>query len=408
MRLSLAILSSSCFVGRAACRSVVVAALLVVVLPACSQDSGVGLGRGPAAEAAATVVAASATRGPIRVVGHYAGELRANAQAELAAEVSGVVRRVDVRLGDSVKKGQTLATIDQVVYQQRVAELQAAVQLAMASLEEADVRYRNLRAELKRKAPLLAEKLVTEREIEDLEAQVTAAKQQVEVARASVDQNRARLGTASTSLNDTHLRAPFDGTIAERYVDIGSHVSAAEPLFRLVDTTEIYVRLRLPERDAGLVRGGMPVTLRVDSMAGAELAGTVGRIAPAVDPATRTLRVDVLPAEGVSWAGLRPGMYARAEIVLAAEAETLVVPRQAVVKQRDGSYSVWRISAEGTADERVVRVGLQGPDQTQVLEGLSAGDRIVLRGQERLAAGMKVVLARDSQLAVEPPSGGTP
>jgi RND family efflux transporter MFP subunit len=196
--------------------------------------------------------------------------------------------------------------------------------------------------------------------------------------------------------------------IAERYVDIGSHVSAAEPLFRLVDTTEIYVRLRLPERDAGLVRNGMPVILRVDSMAGAELDGAVGRIAPAVDPATRTLRVDVLPAQGADWTGVRPGMYARAEIVLAAEEDVLTVPRQAVVKERDGTYSVWRISAEATADERLVRVGLQGQQRTQILDGLTAGDRIVLRGQERLAPGMKVVLARDSEVQTEAPAQGNP
>ena len=351
-----------------------------------------------------TVEAIQPERGEFVVWGDYPGEFVSDGMAELSSEVGGRVTSVEVRLGDVVKKGDTLAVVDPVSYQQRVREVRATVSLSEAGLEEAKVQLENMRRELERKQPLLAQKLVTEREIEDLQARVSAAEQRLEIARATVEQNKARLGSARDTLSDTRIRAPFAGTLAERYVDVGAHVNPGEPMFRLVDDQEIYLRLRVPETESGLVKPGMAVEIRVDAMGGQQILGVVGRVAPAVDPATRTLRVDVVKPEDASgWEAVKPGMYARSRLQLGERDSALTLDNQAILKGRDAARFVWVI-ADGQAEKRTITTGLKGRQRTEILEGLAEGEHVVLRGMEKLVPGAKVALARRADEAPAAPA----
>lgn len=332
---------------------------------------------------AATVMGHPIAAAPFEVKRDYGGEFVSDAMADLSAEVSGVVREVNVRLGDPVVKDQVLAVVDPVVFQQRVKELQASVNLAEAGVEEARTQLQNLQADLNRKKPLLARNLVTAREIEDLESQVAVGAQRISVAQATVDQNRARLATGRDNLQDTKVRAPFEGVVAERYVDMGNHVSAGQPLFRVVDDTEKYLQLRVAEHDSGMIEQGMKVTLRVDALGGDLVEGVVARIAPAVDPQTRTLRIDVVKGTDANWGRIKPGMYARAQIIIASKDSAILAPSQAIQKDRDGSRYVWKV-VDGKSLKTVIQPGLRDRDQTEVLEGLSVGEIIVVRGHEKL------------------------
>lgn len=373
-------------------------ALASVVLVACTKENKEqpkgGPGGGMQITKSVTIEAVSPIREDFRVWGDYPGEFVSDGMAELSSEVAGRVKSVSVRLGDVVKKGDTLAVVDPVSYQQRVRELRASVSLSNASLEESKVALENLRRELERKRPLMAQKLVTEREIEDLQARVRGAEQRLEIARATVEQNRARLGSAQDELSDTRVRAPFDGTIAERYVDVGTHVGPAQPMFRVVDDQEIYLRLRVPETESGLVQPGMQVQIRVDALGGDEVGGVVGRVAPAVDPATRTLRVDVTRAEGADWTRLKPGMYARARLELGHRENALTIDNQSILKNRDGSRFVWVVE-DGKADPRIVTTGLKGQMRTEITDGLTEGERVVLRGIEKLRPGIEVTFVNE-------------
>lgn len=365
------------------------------------KKGGGGWGGGMNVTKSVTVEAIAPERENFEVWGDYPGEFVSDGMAELSSEVAGRVKEVNVRLGDVVKKEQALAVVDPVTYQQRVRELRASVSLAEASLEEAKVQVDNLRRELERKRPLLSQKLVTEREIEDLEARVRGAEQRQQIAQATIDQNQARLGSARDSLDDTRVRAPFDGTIAERYVDVGAHVAPGQPMFRVVDDQEIYLRLRVPETESGLVRPGMEVEVRVDALGGEKIPGVVGRVAPAVDPATRTLRVDVTKPEGASWDGIKPGMYARARLQLGKRENALTLDNQAILKERDASRFVW-IVEDGKANKRTITTGLKGRDATEVVDGLKDGERVVLRGVEKLRPGTEVSFVNEQKAPAAP------
>ncbi len=350
---------------------------------------------------AATVMGHTIVAAPFQVKRDYGGEFVSDAMADLSAEVSGVVREVNVRLGDPVDKDQVLAVVDPVVFQQRVKELQASVNLAEAGVEEARTQLQNLQADLNRKKPLLARNLVTAREIEDLESQVAVGAQRISVAQATVDQNRARLATGRDNLQDTKVRAPFAGVVAERYVDMGNHVTAGQALFRVVDDTEKYLQLRVAEHDSGMIEQGMKVTLRVDALGGDLVEGVVARIAPAVDPQTRTLRIDVVKGTDANWGRIKPGMYARAQIIIASKDSALLAPSQAIQKDRDGSRYVWKV-VDGKSLKTVIQPGLRDRDQTEVLEGLSVGDIIVVRGHEKLTDDGIVQLVANEPSKVKP------
>lgn len=335
------------------------------------------------------------------VWGDYPAEFVSDGMAELSSEVSGKVKVVNVRLGDTVKEGDVLGVVDPVTYATRVKELRASVNLSEASLGEARAHLANLQSELDRKKPLMARKLVTEREVEDLESQLRAAQQRVEIARATIDQNQARLSSARNSLSDTNVRAPFTGVVAERYVDVGAHVSPGQPMFRVVDDQEIYLRLRVPETESGLVQREMAVEVRVDALGGQSITGTVGRVAPAVDPATRTLRVDVVRPEGEGWDQVKPGMYARARLQLGNRPGALVLDNQAILKGSDASLYVW-VVIDGKVEKRPIMTGLRGRQKTEIVDGLALGTPVVLRGIEKLRPGSEVTLVNQP----EAPSDG--
>ncbi len=377
--------------------------MALLALAACDGDSKASDG-GPGKmkiAPAATVMGHTVASTPFEVKRDYGGEFVSDAMADLSAEVSGVVREVNVRLGDPVAKDQVLAVVDPVVYQQRVKELQASVNLAEAGVEEARAQLQNLQADLNRKKPLLARNLITAREVEDLESQVAVGSQRISVAQATVDQNRARLATGRDNLQDTKVRAPFAGVVAERFVDMGNHVAAGQPLFRVVDDTEKYLQLRVAEHDSGMVDAGMKVTLRVDALGGDLVEGVVARIAPAVDPQTRTLRIDVVKGTDANWGRIKPGMYARAQIIIASKESAILAPSQAIQKDRDGSRYVWKV-VDGKSLKTVVEPGLRDRDQTEILEGLLPGDIIVVRGHEKLTPEGEVQLVGGDSAKVSP------
>ena len=370
-----------------------VAALLAMMMVAggCKPSESSAGPKGPkmagGGEVRASVETVEVERGPFAVQGDYAGEFQSDGMAELSSDIAGRVITIEANIGDKVEQGQVLAEVDATPTQQRVRELNASVLMSRASLEEARVQLANLRSDLARKEPLLERQMITEREIEELRSQISAAEQRVAVAEATIAQNEARLASAREDLRNTKIRAPFDGLVGERYVDRGTYVSPGQTIFRVIDDSDIYVSVRIPERDAPRVKTETPVTLRVGALGSAPLQGKIHRIAPALDPATRSLRVDVvLDDESVR---IRPGMYARVSMELGSVEDAITVSSQAILRERDGTPYVWKV-VDGEATRQEIVLGLVGEQRTQVVEGLDESVSVVLRGHEKLQDGSKV------------------
>lgn len=391
-------------------------AATVLLLIGCSGDDDEDSGGPPPGmmngddDVTVTVETVEVQRGPFSVTGDYAGEIRSEQMTELSAEVSGRLETLAVDVGDTVSAGDLLAEIDDTSLRQNVRQLQANAAVARASREEANVNLENMQSELDRKKPLVDRDIVSEREIEQLENSVRSAEQQMAVADAQIEETEARLATAREDLRNTELRAPFDGKIGMRYVDRGTFVGPEQPLFQLVDDSELYLTVQVPERHAANVDMETPATIRIGALGQMEVEGQIRRIAPVVDSSTRSLRVDV-EIQQQEDVVLRPGMFARVRLRLGHSDDALTINNQALLNDTDGTPYVWKADDGEARRVEFSSLGLQSRERTQIVDELQEGDRIVLRGHERLEEGYKLRDLEGGDIELDetaPAPGGQP
>jgi len=292
----------------------------------------------------------------------YSGTIEAENTASLAFGVAGTVRRVLVREGDQVSKGQLLAELNQEEY----ASLLAG---ADASLLEA-------RDQARRSQQLFKVESLTEREL----VQATTGLQRAEA--------NARL--ARKHLADVYLRAPFAGLIAAKLVEPGVSAMPGAPAFSLIKTAQVFARAVVPEAEIGGMRRGMTVQVLVPAL-GREVRGTVQVINPVADPTSRSFYLKVLlPNPGLR---LLPGMLTSLRIPLPAgqTAAVVAVAPQLVVQEADGASVVYVADAAGqTARRRRVVLGPVQGQQVVVSQGLAAKEHVIVAGQQRLHDGQAI------------------
>jgi membrane fusion protein (multidrug efflux system) len=197
-----------------------------------------------------------------------------------------------------------------------------------------------------------------------------------------VERNRLTLADARRELGYTQVRAPIDGVVTERLVNLGDQVTVNQALFRIVDFDSIVARIYVPEKDMVRLAVGQPARLRADALGGKTLTGSIDRVSPVVDPATGTIKVTVATPRQE---GLRPGMYVEVELVTAVHDQALLVPKRALVYDNDRVF-VFRMKKD--ADRRVERLSviplLENVDFIEPAGGLEPGDQLVVAGQSGL------------------------
>jgi RND family efflux transporter MFP subunit len=327
------------------------------------------------------------------------GTLAADEQAELGFKVAGRLATIAVDLGDRVGRGQVIARLSSTDFDLRVTQAQNALEQARARLgltqgepdravppeqtsvvKQAAANLRQAQLTHERALNLFKQELISRSDLDAAEAafQVADARYQdaMEDARSRqglLAQRTAELNIARQQLSDSMLTAPFDGMIRERKVSIGDYVTVGEPVVTLVRVHPLRLRLAIPERDSVGVRVGQPVKLTVEGDPG-DHTGHVARISPAISEDNRTLLVE---AEVPNQDGrLRPGAFARANIETLASEPAVLVPVSAVVSFA-GIDKVMGVEA-GKAVEKRVRTGRREGDRVEILEGVVAGDPIVV------------------------------
>jgi membrane fusion protein (multidrug efflux system) len=296
------------------------------------------------------------------------GTLEAPERVEIAARIEGAVIDLGVDLGDRVEQGQTLARITSEDFAARVAQTDAEAE----------------QAELERDR--LAR--LSERDL--------ASREQLEQAQTRARVTSAQRRLARRQLRDTRVVAPFDGAIAQRLVSPGAFVRIGTPLFVLVATSPLRLALDVPEGFAGEVRPGTSVRLATDDR---EITATIARVAPIVDPATRTFRAQIeVPDEQ----GLLAGRYVRATIELGTMDDTVSVPRAAVFEVLGTSRVVEVV--EGVAQPRDVELVAEDGARA-IVRGLPPESEVVTRSPGLIAPGT-AVRVRDDEPA--PARAGAP
>jgi len=341
------------------------------------------------------------------------GTLAAEEQAELAMKVAGRLETIAVDLGDRVVRGQVLARLASMDFELRVTQAQNALEQARARLglsagepdrvvppeqtsvvKQAAANLRQAQLTHDRAANLFKQQLISQSDLDAAEAtlQVADARYQdaMEDARSRQGlllQRTAELNIARQQLADSALTAPFDGMIRERKVSRGDYVTVGQALVTLVRVHPLRLRLAVPERDAANVRLNQPVKLTIEGEAAAH-TGRVARISPSISEDNRTLLVE---AEVPNQDGrLRPGAFARANIETLSAEPAILVPVSAVVSFA-GIDKVMGVEG-GKAVEKRVRTGRRSGDRVEILEGIAAGDPVVVE-PGNLVGGQTVMVA---------------
>jgi RND family efflux transporter MFP subunit len=370
-------------------------ALAGLVVAGCSGSAS---GKAPEeAPRRVEVVPAELRRLPRSVVA--VGTLAAEEQAELGFKVPGRLARWNVDLGSRVAVGAPLAELDARDYELRVERARAALEQARARLglgtggedavsdptqvgvvRQAQARLDQASSNFNRSRELRDQGILSQAEYDANEAAFKVARSQYEDAleevslrRGLLAERRSDLELAEQQLLDTRLPAPFSGAVQQRRASLGEYLAAGAPVLTLVKLTPLRMRLDVPEREAPSVRKGQEVAVSVEGEAQA-LAGKVVRIAPALEEASRSLIVEaeVDNARGL----LRPGSFARAEIVTDSGSDSIVVPASAVVVFA-GIEKVVTVK-EGKALERPVTTGRRTEQLVEILSGLEKGEPVVV------------------------------
>ncbi len=321
----------------------------------------------------------------------FEAEFRPYEEIELHAKVSGFVETLTVDVGDRVTNGQLLATLeipelnDDLEHAQALERRsQEEVKKSEAEHEESHLAYARLAAVEKAKPHLVAQQDIDLIQAKDRAAEATweTAKQQIEVAKSDVKK-------LQTMLKYCRITAPFNGVITKRFSDPGALIqnsgSASTALVRLSQNDRLRLVFPVSVSFVALIKSGDPVEIRIPSV-GKAFSGVISRFTRKVETATRTMDVEVdVPNPDLA---LIPGMYASVALRLEHREKALVLPVEAVSRQK--AASVYLINNESTIEERMIKLGLETANKLEVLDGLSENDRVMVGSRSQVKPGQKV------------------
>ena len=342
------------------------------------------------------------------------GNIQAVTEAPVLARASGYLKQRYVDIGDRVTEGQPLAEIeapelDQQIRQARSALDQAnsAAQQAEAALKQGQTNETLARVTAERWQNLSGKGVVSRQENDTYQAQWAAQQANVEALGKAIAAARSNAGAAQANLDRLTdlkgyqtVRAPFAGVITLRNVDTGALINEGSTLlFRVAQAGRLRTYVNVPQSETASVRLGQQATLTVADLPGLKFPGTVTRTSNALDPATRTLLIEIQLVNPDS--RLLPGMYAQVDLSVERSQPSLTVKGDTLVVRADGPQ-VAVVDAGGKVHYARIQLGRDYGDHLEVLSGLEEGQQVVVNPSDAVREGAKV-----KPVAIESPAAGS-
>ena len=352
---------------------------------------------------------ARAAMGDIAHTLSLAGQFQPYQVVDIHPKVTGFMVKINVDIGDRVRKGQTLAVLE-------VPELNAQLRGAGFEIKQAQDEQLRAQHEIRRAEALHAAVhadyqrlvdaakaqpgLIAQQELDDAQSKDLSAEAQVDSAKAtaSAAQQHSQVANADNDRvqamkNYTNVVAPLDGVIVWRYADTGALIQSGTnsneqdiPIVRLSQSGLLRLRMAIPEDDVRYVHEEEPIEVRVDAI-GRSFTGRVVRFTRDVNFETRTMETEIdVPNRDLS---ISPGMYANAQLQLATATHVLTVPVESLVL-KGGQTVAYVLDADNRVHLRPVQVGLRGSKLAEIKGGLAEGDRVIVGGQEKYVEGEQV------------------
>lgn len=399
--------------------------LAACLLGAAGCSGGNQGGRPPAAARAEEIVAVDTevvTVGSFEARLTFTGTTQPQQTVALRSRVEGQVTALSADVGDSVASGEIVARQDAdlltVVVNQAAAELQArqsevaqaeaAVSDAQTAYESARVQLQQAQADANRLRRLAADGAVSTQVAEQAQLTVDTGQQvlqstqeQIRTRQAAVDAAEGRVGAQQAVVNQTQerlsyavVRSPLAGSVIERLVEVGDYAEAGDELMQIGDLSSIKVLIEVSDRDLAEVTEGQPVEVRLDAFPATAIAGRVTQIAPAADPASRLIPVEVTMPNDAGRIG--SGLLARVTLV-GTDSDLVAIPQRALDLAPDATPTVFVLTdVEGqtaTVQARPVEISRENNSRAEIATGLQAGDVVVVRSSGELSDGQAVNLS---------------
>ncbi len=343
-----------------------------------------GAGRGQLTVELAPVVHADVNR-ELSVVGNLIGDQTVS----VVPKTAGRLQDITVKLGDRVNRGQRIAKIEDEEMLEQVRQADAAFEVAKATIRQREADLALAKTNVERSRNLFQRQLLPQQTLDDAEAKYQSAQAALDLARAQNTQSQARLDELRINQQNTIITSPVNGFVSRRAVDPGAFVSQSSPVVEVVDITRVRMVANIIEKDLKQIGVGDTARVEVDAFPGEDFMGRIARVSPVLDPSTRTAPIEVEIANPQY--RLKPGMYARVGIVTESHPNALVVPTNAVVDV-NGTRGVY-LSVNNAAAFHPVKIGIEGNERTEILDGVAIGDRVVTTGAAGLRNGDPIILA---------------
>ncbi|KAA0072473.1 efflux RND transporter periplasmic adaptor subunit [Tardiphaga sp. P9-11] len=310
------------------------------------------------------------------------GDLAAVHQVNVTSDVNGRITDIQFTAGATVKAGQPLVQLFDGPDQGDLANFKAAATVARINLDRA--------------------KQLAERQV--------GPQATVDTTQAAYDQAQANIAKTEAVISQKQVRAPFDGVLGTRRVEVGQYLTAGTQIVSLTDLSAVYNNFTVTEKDSGKLQVGQAVRISVDAYPGRKFEGKITTIEPQISADTRNIRVQATlqNPEGI----LKPGMFATTTVVLPSKPAVITVPETAVDYTLYGD-SVYLITEKKSDDGKTelsavrtfVRTGDRLEGRAVITQGLKAGDRVVAVGQLKLQSGALVSISTDPipQIPAKPP-----
>ena len=356
--------------------AVIVAALMVTGLQNCSPPGD------DEQEEVVPVETVQVVRGNLEQIIQLTGDIIAGRSVRLFGQIPDRLTTVLVDVGDSVQRGQVLARI-------RDEGVRAGVDQIEANLRATRITLVNLRDEYSRSERLFEAGAVSSQTLESLKARL-------ESAEAQQEQLQAALSAAQASSQNAAITAPFDGVVAERYMEAGDLAGPGFPVFRIVNMSIVRVTAEISQERLGQIQLQMPARVMVSSYPGSIFQGEVINIAPVLDPMTRMTKIEV--GLNNSDGRLKAGMFAKLDLVIRTIEDGILIPIDALLEEFRYLTNASLLEADvfiaegNTAHLRKVRLGLVGTGLVQIVDGLEVGEEVITVGKYQISDGTPVFI----------------
>jgi HlyD family secretion protein len=309
------------------------------------------------------------------VTNSQAGTVMSRQRSRLGAAGAGRVVAILRREGATVRRGDVLVRLDDDIARGQLAVARRDSAAAGAAVESARAAAALAKTEFERATRLFADRLLSDEAMDQARSRRESADATLDGARAQLGRASAAVGLAAKAVEDMQVTAPFPGVVTRRFVEVGEAVAPGQPVLEVLNPDSLYVSAPIDEMDIGRLRVGQQARVTLDPYPGVVWPGTVVRMAPFVNDVqlqNRTLEVEIALPPAPGRPVPKPGASADVEIVIQKKDGVLRVPTAALLEGR-------RVLAVdgGRARAREVTTGLRNWDWTEVVAGLSGGERVI-------------------------------